>query len=205
MQTGDVVTGTRAYRLWVLMVVSVGIALIASLVSTETSRAQEQGQVTGLTAEQQLGFATLSWNPVPGATEYEIERTPVNANDEPTGTPVITGIWRPNRQVTQDVPAFADANFNPGDRFRWRVRAPGEEFSEPVFGTTLPYWGDPNMPGENLRTQWEQTNGAQFTSDVNEYAYTAALDEASDRVRVVEIGRTLLDRPINMFIIGYPA
>ncbi len=61
------------------------------------------------------------------------------------------------------------------------------------------------MPSENLRTQWEETNGAQFTSDVNEYAYTAALDEASDRVRVVEIGRTLLDRPINMLIIGYPA
>ena len=44
----------------------------------------------------------------------------------------------------------------------------------------------------------------QFTSDVNEYAYTAALDAASDRVRVVEIGRTIQDRPINMFIIGYP-
>jgi Zinc carboxypeptidase len=40
---------------------------------------------------------------------------------------------------------------------------------------------------------------------VNEYAYEAALDAASDRVRVVEIGRTVLGRPINMFIIGYPA
>ena len=39
---------------------------------------------------------------------------------------------------------------------------------------------------------------------MNEYAYTAALDAASDRVRVVEIGRTIQDRPINMFIIGYP-
>jgi Zinc carboxypeptidase len=39
---------------------------------------------------------------------------------------------------------------------------------------------------------------------MNEYAYTAALDAASDRVRVVEIGRTVLGRPINMFIIGYP-
>ena len=44
----------------------------------------------------------------------------------------------------------------------------------------------------------------QYTSDVNEYAYTAALDNASDRVRVVEIGRTVLGEPINMFIIGYP-
>ena len=60
------------------------------------------------------------------------------------------------------------------------------------------------MPGENLRTQWELTQAAQYTSDVNEYAYTAALDAASARVRVVEIGRTIQNRPINMFVIGYP-
>ncbi|HZY29190.1 MAG TPA: M14 family zinc carboxypeptidase, partial [Jiangellaceae bacterium] len=135
---------------------------------------------------------------------YQIERTPVDDDNNPTGAPVVTGIWRPNRQVDQDAPAFADASFNPGDRFRWRVGVPGEPFSDPVYGTTLPYWGDPGVPGENLRTQWEMTNAAQFTSDVNEYAYTAALDAASDRVRVVEIGRTVLGRPINMFIIGYP-
>ena len=40
---------------------------------------------------------------------------------------------------------------------------------------------------------------------MNEYAYTAALDAASERVRAVEIGRTVLGRPINMLIIGYPA
>ena len=111
-------------------------------------------------------------------------------------------------QVTPDSPTFAEAGFNPGDRFQWRVRArfgtAPHPFSDPVFGTTLPQWGDPAVPGENLRTQWEATQGALFTSDVNEYAYTAALDAASDRVRVVEIGRTILNRPINMFIIGYP-
>ena len=32
----------------------------------------------------------------------------------------------------------------------------------------------------------------------------AALDAASERVRVVEHGRTLQGRPINMFIVGYP-
>ena len=74
-----------------------------------------------------------------------------------------------------------------------------------MSGTTQPEFGDPGTPGESLRTQWEETNAATFTSDVNEYAYTAALDAASERVRVVEIGRTLLGRPINMFIIGYPA
>ena len=207
MQAEEAITWQRARspRSRMLLAASVGIALIMSMISTGTSRAQEQGQVTDLAVEQQLGYATLSWDPLAGAIEYQIERTPVDADNNPTGAAVITGIWRPNRQVNQDSPAFADANFNPGDRFRWRVGVPGEPFSEPVYGTTLPYWGDPGVPGENLRTQWEMTNGAQFTSDVNEYAYEAAIDAASDRVRVVEIGRTVLGRPINMFIIGYPA
>ena len=43
----------------------------------------------------------------------------------------------------------------------------------------------------------------QYTPDVNEYVHGRAR-RASDRVRVVEIGRTVPDRPINMFIIGYP-
>lgn len=205
MQTRTIAWSSRAHRIWVLLVVSIGVALIASLVPTNTSRAQEVGQVTGLAVEQEQGFATLSWDPVDGAAEYEIERTLVDENDQPVGAPVITGIWRPNRQVNQDEPAFADANFAAGDRFRWRVRVPGEPFSDPVHGSTLPPWGDPDVPGESLRTEWELTRGAQFTSDVNEYAYEAALDAASDRVRVVEIGRTLQNRPINMFVIGYPA
>ncbi len=206
MQTAEAIAwrGARGNRSRVLLAASVGVVLIVSLISTGTSRAQEQGQVTALAVEQQQGFATLSWNPVVGAAEYQIERAPVDDDNNPTGEPVITGIWRPNRQVNQDSPAFADANFNPGDRFRWRVAVPGEPFSDPVYDTTLPQWGDPGVPGENLRTQWEMTQAAQFTSDVNEYAYTSALDAASDRVRVVEIGQTVLGRPINMFIIGYP-
>src|ERR671918_682745 len=175
--------GARSHRSRMLLAASVGIVLIVSLISTGTSRAQEQGQVTALTVEQQLGYATLSWDPVEGATEFQIERTPVDADNNPIGEPVITGIWRPNRQVNHGAPAFSD----------------------PVYDTTLPQCGDPGVPGENLRTQWEMTQAAQFTSDVNEYAYTAALDAASERVRVVEIGRTVLGRPINMFIIGYPA
>jgi zinc carboxypeptidase len=163
-------------------------------------------QVTGLEVRQDDGFATLSWDPVPGATDYQIERTLAGA---PLGTGVVVGVWRPNRQINQNEPAFADAGFNPGDSFQWRVRArfgtAPQPYSEPVTGTTRPEFGDPATPGENLRTQWEETNAAVFTSDVNEYAYTAALDAASERVRVVEIGRTVLGRPINMFIIGYPA
>jgi hypothetical protein len=195
---------TRGLRL-VAMLAS---GLIASSLATGTALAQEPNQVTGLAVEQADGFATLSWDPVAGATDYQIERTQVGADDLPTGLPAIVGLWRPNRTVTPDSPTFADAGFNPGDRFQWRVRArtgtTAHPFSDPVFGTTLPQWGDPDVPGQDLRTQWEQTQAALFTSDVNEYAYTAALDAASDRVRVVEIGRTVLGRPINMFIIGYP-
>ncbi|MEE6283229.1 M14 family zinc carboxypeptidase [Georgenia sp. MJ170] len=181
-----------------------GAALLASLVAMPPSLAQELPEVTGLSVDQQRGFATLRWEPVAGVDEYQIERTEVDANDEPVGEPLITGIWRPNRQVDQEVPAFADANFDPGDRFRWRVGIAGEGFSDPVYDTTLPQWGDPDVTGENLRTGWEQTQAARFTTDVEEQAYTAQIDELSDRVRVVEIGRTLQDRPINMFIIGYP-
>ncbi len=183
------------------------LALAAAAILSGPAYAQ---QVTGLTAEQEDGFTTLAWNTIPGATDYQIERTPVDAANVPTGAAVIAGLWRPNRTITPEFPTFAESGYNPGDRFQWRVRARlgptnPQPFSLPVFGTTLAPWGNPAVPGENLRTQWEQTQAASFTNDVNEYAYTAALDEASDRVRVVEIGRTLLDRPINMFVIGYPS
>ncbi|MGC4791623.1 M14 family zinc carboxypeptidase [Micromonospora sp. DT178] len=167
----------------------------------------EPNQVQGLTVVQGDGYATLAWTRVEGATDYQIERTPLAADGTP-GTPVIAGVWRPNRQVNNDEPTFADAGFAPGNGFQWRVRArfgtEAQPYSAPVSGTTRGHWGDPGTPGENLRTQWEETLGAQYTSDVNEYAYTAALDGASDRVRVVEIGRTVLNRPINMLVIGYP-
>jgi hypothetical protein len=175
----------------------------ALLLAPAAAQAQ---QVTDVEVRQAEGFATVSWEPVAGATDYQIERTPAGAA---LGTGVVVGVWRPNRQINQEEPRFADAGFNPGDSFQWRVRArfgaAPEPYSAPVTATTRPEFGDPAVPGENLRTQWEQTDAASFTSDVNEYAYTAALDAASERVRVVEIGRTVLGRPINMFIIGYPA
>ena len=43
-----------------------------------------------------------------------------------------------------------------------------------------------------------------YTSTAEEADFTAKLDAASDRMRVVELARTRLDRPVNMFIIGYP-
>ncbi|MDG4797333.1 M14 family zinc carboxypeptidase [Micromonospora sp. WMMD1082] len=168
----------------------------------------EPNQVQGLTAVQGDGYATLAWTPVAGATDYEIERTPVADDDTATGNSVTVGVWRPNRQINTSAPTFADAGFAPGNRFQWRVRArfdgAAQPYSAPVSGTTRGHWGDPDAPGAGLRTQWETTLGAQYTSDVNEYAYTAAVDALSERVRVVEIGRTVNDRPINMFVIGYP-
>ncbi|TDC21779.1 carboxypeptidase, partial [Micromonospora sp. 15K316] len=189
--------------------IALSTLLTASLITIATpATAAEPHQVTDLTIRQADGYTTLAWQPVDGATDYQIERTPVDTADNPTGAPTIVGIWRPNRQINQEKPTFADAGFNPGDRFQWRVRAridtTEQPYSEPVVGTTTAPWGNPDTPGERLRTQWETTHAAQYTSDTDEYAYTAAIDELSDRVRVVEIGRTIQNRPINMFVIGYP-
>jgi Zinc carboxypeptidase len=188
---------------------SVGLAAIASVVAlvyAGGAPAQTSNQVTGLEAVQEDGFVTLSWNPVAGATDYQVERTPVDDADQPTGPATIVGLWQPTRTVTPDAPTFAEAGFVLGERFCWRVRARFETeaqvFSEAVCGTTRPQWGVGS--GASLRTQFEQTNGASYTSDVNEFLYTAALDAASERVRVVEIGRTLQGRPINMFVFGNP-
>lgn len=73
---------------------------------------------TGLEVRQGDGFATLSWDPVAGATDYQVERTLAGAS---LGTGVVVGVWRPNRQINRDEPAFADAGFIPGDSFQWRV------------------------------------------------------------------------------------
>ena len=104
----------------------------ASMFLLLPAAAQAQ-QVTGLEVRQDDGFATLSWDPVAGATDYQIERTPAGA---PLGTGVVVGVWRPSRQINQGVPAFADAGFNPGDSFQWRVRArfgtAPQPYSEPA-------------------------------------------------------------------------
>jgi hypothetical protein len=190
-------------RKGVLPAVAFAAAALLALVHPGGASAQEPNQVTGLTVAQRDGFATLSWVPVAGATDYQIERTPVDATNAPTGPAVIVGVWRPNRQVPGP-PTFADAGFNPGDRFQWRVRArfgtTAQPYSEPVVGTTLSPFG----PSDFL-TQFETTLGAEFTSHEFELDWSRRVDEASDRVRVVTIGHTALGRPINLFVIGYPA
>ena len=59
--------------------------VVALLFLTAGTRAQVPHQVTGLTVEQHHGFATLGWNPVAGATDYEIDRTAVDSSGQPTG------------------------------------------------------------------------------------------------------------------------
>jgi len=198
------------------------IALAAVLAATATPSAQartadswrlaaaaaEPGQVQDLTVRQGDGYATLAWAPVEGATDYQIERAPVDADGNPTGAAAIVGLWRPNRQLRPEAPTFADAGFAPGERYGWRVRARiagvAQPYTTPLVDSTRPQWGDPALAGENLRTGWETSGGTRYTSDTEEYAYTADLDRLSDRMRVVEIGRTVLGRPINMFALGYP-
>ena len=196
------------------------VALLAPQATAAVPPLESAPQVQDLAVTQRDGFATVTWAPVEDADDYQVERVEVDASDAVVGTPAIVGVWRPNRATPQEQPTFADAGFVLGKRYRWRVRvspavqAPGgasvelptdPPFSAPVFATTMPEFGDPAVAGEDLRTGWETTLAAQYTSDADEYAYTAALDAASDRVRVVELGRTVQDRPINMFVLGLPA
>ena len=100
----------------------------------------------GLTATQDDGFTTLKWSPVAGATDYQIERAPVDADDAPTGTATIVGVWQPQRTITPNAPSFAESGYKLGDRFQWRVRARlgtanPQPYSAPVTGTTMGHWG----------------------------------------------------------------
>jgi hypothetical protein len=130
--------------------------------------AQEPNQVSGLTVVQDDGFARLAWTPVAGATDYQIERTPVDDANAPTGEAAIVGVWQPERTVTPDSPTFADSGFALGDRFqrvRARLATEAEPFSDPVFATTLPQWG--TGPGASLRTGYETSGDGTYTSDAD--------------------------------------
>lgn len=191
------------------------VGAVAALASLQTADALAATQVTGLTATQRDGFTTLAWTAVAGATDYQIARDPSPCPVDPLLcelNPTVVGLWLPNRTVTPGSPTFADAGFALGGTYQWRVRArigvTPQTWSAPIVGTTLPQWG--TGPGASLRTQWESSGDATYTSDVNEYAYEAALDDQSPRVRMVELGRTNpvtgapTGRPINMLIIRHP-
>src|SRR4051795_7767522 len=89
-------------------------ALAAAALFPAAAGAQEPDQVTGLTATQDVGFTTLKWNAVAGATDYQIERTPLNADDTPAGAATIVGLWQPQRTITPGKPAFAESGYTLG-------------------------------------------------------------------------------------------
>ena len=74
--------GGRAAVVWIALALVAGTGVA---VTPASSGAQTPGDVTGLAVVQGDGFATLSWTPVAGATDYQIERTPVNNANEPVG------------------------------------------------------------------------------------------------------------------------
>src|SRR3954447_24158403 len=118
-----------------------GLAVFVLLAHAGVAGAQT---VQGVSATQADGFTTLKWTAVPNATDYQIERTPVDAANAPTGAAVVVGVWQPQRTVTPEKPTFAESGYKLGDRFQWRVRArigtAAQPYSDPVSGTTLPQW-----------------------------------------------------------------
>lgn len=58
---------------------------------------------------------------------------------------------------------------------------------------------------EPPRTEFEEGEGAEWTSHEGELAFLAAVDEASDRVAVDVIGKTKEGRPLHLVRIGSPA
>jgi hypothetical protein len=187
------------------MKTAVRVVALASLVLTAVAlRAVPPQQAPRLTATMREGYASLKWSVVAGATDYQIERTPVNATGAPTGDSVIVGIWRPNRQVKQESPSFADAGFVAGERYRWRVRARAgavaQAFSNAVIATST------RPPGpEEFLTAFEKGQGAAYTPYDDEIEWTKRIAAASPRIRVVPIGKSALGRTMNLFIIGLPA
>lgn len=58
---------------------------------------------------------------------------------------------------------------------------------------------------EPPRTEFEEGEGAAWTSHDGELSFLAAVDEASDRVVVETIGETKEGRPLHLVRLGYPA
>ena len=162
---------------------------------------QDNTQASGLAVKAHDGYATLTWKPVAGATEYQIERRPLDDSGVTSAAATISGVWRPNRQIRQQSPSFADAGFVPGRRYEWRVRATiggvPHAFSAPVTALAkAPF----EAPG--FQTGFEARQGADYTTYEEEIDWTKRLAAASSRVRIVPLGTTPQGRTMNLFIIG---
>ena len=87
--------------------IAVAVVLVSQL---QVGTALAANPVTDLTVTQSEGYATLAWTPVAGASDYQVERTVVNA-DGSLGTATIVGVWQAQRTITPAFPKFADAGF----------------------------------------------------------------------------------------------
>jgi hypothetical protein len=58
--------------------------------------------------------------------------------------------------------------------------------------------------GEPPRTEFEESEGAEWTSHEGELAFLEAVDEASDRVVIDTIGKTKEGRPLQLVRMGHP-
>lgn len=54
------------------------------------------------------------------------------------------------------------------------------------------------------RTEFEDNEGADWTTHEGELSFLAAVDEASDRVEIETVGRTKQGRPLQLVRLGYP-
>ena len=89
-------------------------------------------QVTGLEVRQDDGFATLSWDPVQGATDYQIERTLAGARSgrsrggrlapEPADQPGRAGLRRRRVQPGRQLPVARPRPLRARCRSRTRSR-----------------------------------------------------------------------------------
>lgn len=189
------------------------VAPAAALAETPSDAVADQplpNVVSGLEVSQEYGYATLRWDPVPGASSYEIERVEVGlladvVGSLPIGLPTdIVGIWEPERTIIPEKPTFADSGFEPGGRYQWRVRAVVDNlpqaFSDPVADDTLSAWGP-----EEFLTGFETSSASSWTSYEEQVAWTAELADSSERVRKLNLGQSTQDREVNLLVFGHPA
>ena len=137
-------------RLTCARMLRIAIAVAVVFVSqVQVGTALAANPVTDLTVAQNDGYATLAWTPVSGASDYQVERTIVNA-DGSLGTATIVGVWQAQRTITPGVPEVRRRGLRPGRAYQWRVRArfgtTAQDYSAPVVQATRPQWGSGPAP-----------------------------------------------------------
>lgn len=188
-------------------------AATAAPVLTAAAAAVPPVAPIGVTAEPREGFVTVAWTPVaadPGGAviTYQIGRTPVDATGVPTGAQVVVGVWRADRNEA-GITTFADSGFPLGQSYSYQVRAVATTgtggtavvengaWSSAAVVTTIGATG----PVE-LRTGFEVSGGASWTTHTDELAFLSAVEAASTKVDVRTIGTTKQGRPIQLVVIG---